>query len=57
MGERKVMREIDETTGEIFTIKPGGMYAPFPIPAYQVLAKPIGRTIDLQQVIWETYPH
>jgi hypothetical protein len=39
MGEIKAMREIDETTGEIFTIKPGGMYAPFPIPAYQVLAR------------------
>jgi hypothetical protein len=33
------MRKIDETTGEILTIKPGGMYAPFPIPAYQVLAR------------------
>ena len=33
------MRKIDKKTGEIFTIKPGGMYAPFPIPAYQVLAR------------------
>ncbi len=39
MGEGKVMRNIDETTGEILLIKPGGMYAPFPIPAYQVLAR------------------
>ena len=33
------MRNIDTKTGEIFTIKPGGMYAPLPIPAYQVLAR------------------
>ena len=33
------MRKIDTDTGEIFTIKPGGLYAPFPIPAYQVLTR------------------
>lgn len=33
------MQNIDNKTGEIFTIKPGGMYAPFPIPAYQVLIR------------------
>jgi hypothetical protein len=33
------LRKIDTNTGEIFTIKPGGMYAPLPIPAYQVLAR------------------
>jgi hypothetical protein len=33
------MRKIDKSTGEIFNIKPGGMYAPFPIPAYQVLVR------------------
>lgn len=33
------MRTIDKQTGEIFIIKPGGMYAPFPIPAYQVLIR------------------
>lgn len=38
-GERLVMRKIDKKTGEIFNIKPGGMYAPFPIPAYQVLVR------------------
>jgi len=33
------MRTIDKQTGEIFNIKPGGMYSPFPIPAYQVLIR------------------
>ena len=33
------MRTIDKQTGEIFKIKPGGMYSPFPIPAYQVLIR------------------
>lgn len=33
------MRKVDGNTGEIFTIKPGGMYSPFPIPAYQVLVR------------------
>jgi hypothetical protein len=33
------VRTIDKQTGEIFKIKPGGMYAPFPIPAYQVLIR------------------
>ena len=33
------MRTIDKQTGEIFKIKPGGMYSPFPIPAYQVLVR------------------
>lgn len=31
------MRKIDKQTGEILSIKPGGLYAPLPIPAYQVL--------------------
>jgi len=39
MGEGSDMRTINKTTGEIFAIKPGGMYAPFPIPAYQVLVR------------------
>jgi len=33
------MRTIDKHTGEIFKIKQGGMYAPLPIPAYQVLIR------------------
>jgi hypothetical protein len=33
------MRSINKTTGEINSIQPGGMYAPLPIPAYQVLAR------------------
>ena len=33
------MRKVNTETGEIFTIKPGGMYSPFPIPAYQVLVR------------------
>lgn len=39
MGESRIMRKIDKNTGEIFTIKPGGLYSPFPIPAYQVLVR------------------
>jgi hypothetical protein len=38
-GDGVTMRKINKKTGEIFTIKPGGMYAPFPIPAYQVLIR------------------
>ena len=38
-SERITMRKIDKNTGEIFNIKPGGMYAPFPIPAHQVLIR------------------
>jgi len=30
---------INKTTGEINSIQPGGLYAPLPIPAYQVLAR------------------
>ena len=33
------MLTINKTTGEINTIQPGGLYAPLPIPAYQVLAR------------------
>ncbi len=33
------MRKINRNTGEIFDIKPGGLYSPFPIPAYQVLVR------------------
>ena len=33
------MRTINKTTGEIKTIQPGGLYAPLPIPAYQVLGR------------------
>ncbi len=33
------MQKINKTTGEINTIQPGGLYSPFPIPAYQVLAR------------------
>lgn len=39
ISERNTVRTIDKQTGEIFKIKPGGMYAPFPIPAYQVLIR------------------
>ena len=30
---------VDESTGEILEIRSGGLYAPFPIPAYKVLAQ------------------
>ncbi len=33
------MRTTNKKTGEINTIQPGGLYAAFPIPAYQVLAR------------------
>ena len=33
------MRKIHKKTGEINSIQPGGLYAPLPIPAYQVLAR------------------
>jgi hypothetical protein len=33
------LRTINKSTGEISTIQPGGLYAPLPIPAYQVLAR------------------
>jgi hypothetical protein len=33
------MLQINKTTGEINTIQPGGLYAPLPVPAYQVLAR------------------
>lgn len=33
------MLSINKKTGEINTIQPGGLYAPLPIPAYQVLAR------------------
>ena len=33
------MRTTNKTTGEINTIQPGGLYAPLPIPAYQVLGR------------------
>ena len=33
------MRKIDKKTGEIHNIKAIGLWAPFPIPAYQVLAR------------------
>lgn len=33
------MRTINKRSGEINTIQPGGLYAPLPIPAYQVLAR------------------
>ena len=33
------MQEINKKTGEINSIQPGGLYAPLPIPAYQVLAR------------------
>lgn len=33
------MQKIDKTTGEIYSIKARGLWAPFPIPAYQVLAR------------------
>lgn len=33
------MRSINKKTGEINSIQPGGLYAPLPIPAYQVLAR------------------
>ena len=33
------MLTINKTTGEMNTIQPGGLYAPLPIPAYQVLAR------------------
>ena len=34
-----MVRKIDTSTGEITSIPPGGLYAPLPIPAYQVLAE------------------
>ena len=34
-----MVRDIDKSTGEIISIPPGGLYAPLPIPAYQVLAE------------------
>lgn len=34
-----LMRKIDKKTGEISDIKVKGLWAPFPIPAYQVLAR------------------
>lgn len=37
--ERLIVRKINKKTGEIQTIQPGGLYAPLPIPAYQVLAR------------------
>lgn len=33
------MRTINKKTGEINSIQPGGLYAPLPIPAYQVLCR------------------
>jgi hypothetical protein len=33
------MQRINKITGEINSIQPGGLYAPLPIPAYQVLAR------------------
>jgi len=36
---KQMVRKIDKTTGEIISIPPGGLYAPLPIPAYQVLAE------------------
>jgi hypothetical protein len=33
------MELIDKTTGEILTINRGGLYTPFPVPAYKVLAR------------------
>lgn len=33
------MLKINKVTGEINSIQPGGLYAPLPIPAYQVLAR------------------
>lgn len=33
------MLKINKLTGEINSIQPGGLYAPLPIPAYQVLAR------------------
>jgi hypothetical protein len=33
------MRKIDKKTGEIFDIKTVGLWAPLPIPAFQVLAR------------------
>jgi Fe2+ or Zn2+ uptake regulation protein len=36
---KSMVRKIDKSTGEITTITPGGLYAPLPIPAYQVLAE------------------
>jgi hypothetical protein len=37
--ERRVLRKINKLTGEINTIDTGGLYAPLPIPAYQVLVR------------------
>jgi len=34
-----LLRTTNKKTGEINTIQPGGLYAAFPIPAYQVLAR------------------
>ena len=36
---RKELRKINKSTGEINTIKIKGLWSPFPIPAYQVLAQ------------------
>jgi len=33
------MLKVNKVTGEINSIQPGGLYAPLPIPAYQVLAR------------------
>jgi hypothetical protein len=33
------LRSINKKTGEVNSIQPGGLYAPLPIPAYQVLAR------------------
>jgi hypothetical protein len=35
----KNMRKIDKKTGEILDIKTIGLWAPLPIPAFQVLAR------------------
>jgi hypothetical protein len=33
------LQSIDRETGEILSITTGGLYAPLPIPAYQILAQ------------------
>ena len=33
------MLKVNKVTGEMNSIQPGGLYAPLPIPAYQILAR------------------
>ena len=37
--EKKYVQAINRETGEILSITTGGLYAPLPIPAYQILAQ------------------